>query len=175
VLDEAAFSCATVVGVEEAPVAELKDFSSFDPMVETTFVPYERSMRDNEKRAYTIGFGFAGGLFVVASLVVAFLYTPCSNFCSRAPGSCKSESDIAKWKSNCENACAQLEHSSGLRIVREEKDEKSGKMNSTTEEVSGQAYVQTLAACAFSGGGGATCEGVVKTATERGLWCAEAK
>jgi hypothetical protein len=152
-------------------VAELQDFSSFEPEVERTFVPHERSMRENEKRAYLLGFGTAGGFFVLAALVVAFLYTPCSNFCSRPPGSCKTDSEVARWKSNCENACSQLEHSSGLKITREEKDEKTGKTNTTTEDVSGTQYVQTLAACSFSGGGGTTCEEVVKNATTRGLWC----
>jgi hypothetical protein len=156
-------------------VADLQDFSSFDKDVERTFVPFERNMRDNEKRAFTLGFGLAGAVFVLASLVVIFGYTPCSNFCERPPGSCKDPASIEKWKAGCEGACRDLEHASGLQIIREKKDEASGKMEQRTDTVGGTEYVQMLNACAFSGGGGLTCEGIVENATKRGLWCPEDK
>jgi hypothetical protein len=154
-------------------VADLDNFSSFDPEVERTFVPFERSMRENTKRALTIGFGIGGGLFVLAALVVGFLYTPCSNYCSKPPSSCKADSDIAAFKRNCENACSALEHTSGLKLLHENKDEKTGKSETSTESVSGREYVEALTACAFSGGAGTTCQEVVSNATGRGLWCAE--
>jgi hypothetical protein len=157
---------------EEGDMAELQDFSSFDREVEVTFVPFERNMKENEKRAFTIGFGIAGAIGAAAALVVLFLYTPCSNFCTRPPGSCKTDQEISAFKANCEDACRSLEHSSGLKLVHEEKDE-TGKSNTVTQDVSGTAYVQALAGCAFGGGAGLTCEEVVKNATARGLWCAE--
>jgi len=154
-------------------MAEPRDFSSFDPQVEATFVPFERTMKENEKRAGTLGLGIAAGVLVIAAITVGFLYSPCSGFCSRPPGSCKSERDIAAWKANCESACSALEHTSGLSFNREVKDEKTGEVRSYAEPATGAQFVTQLSSCAFSGGSGATCEGVVKVATEKGLWCAE--
>lgn len=147
------------------------DFSSFSPNEEKAFVPFERTMRENAKRAFTIGFGIAGGVLVVAAAVVLFLYTPCSNFCEHPPGTCTTDAQVAAFKANCESACRSLEHESSLPIVRELKDEKTGKMNESKDSVGGTEFVQTLAACAFSGGGGTTCEGVTKIAEGKGLWC----
>src|SRR4051812_14993981 len=109
-------------------------------------------MRENTRRAFLIGGGIAGAMFAVAAFVCLVLYTPCSNFCERAPGSCKTEAQISAWKGNCEHACRTLEKTSGLQLTREVKEEgqKEGKI--TKFDVGGTEYVQTLNACAFSGG-----------------------
>lgn len=155
-------------------MADLSDFSSFPKDAEKTFVPFERTMRENRKRAFTIGAAVGGAIFLVGALSVLFLYTPCTTFCQRPPSGCESEADIAKWKANCESACAALEHESGLQIAHEITDDKTGEVvKKWTDTVDGTTFIKQLSSCAFSGSSGATCESVTKVAEQRGLWCAQ--
>lgn len=160
-------------------MAELKDFSSFDPEQEKAFIPFEASMKDNEKRANNLGLGIAGGFFLISSLAVVFLYTPCSRFCERPPSACKEDKDISAFKQNCESACAGLEREKGLTIIREvkilDKESRKEAFEPKPDKIDGTEFVDMLASCAFSGGGGTTCESITKYATTKGLWCAEKK
>ncbi len=156
-------------------MADLKDFSSFDPDQEKAFVPFEAAMKDNERRANLLGYGIAGGFFVVAALAVVVLYTPCSRFCDRPPAACKTDQEIKAFEANCTSACRALESERGLTIVRETKNDKTGQMEDHTDKVDGTEYVDNLASCAFSGGGGLTCEAITKYAATKGLWCLEKK
>ena len=152
-------------------MADPVDFSSFNPSEEKAFVPFERTMRANVKRAFTIGGGVAGGLFIIAAVVVLTGYTPCTRFCKSPPSTCSTDSQIAAFKANCETACRDLEHQSGLTILKEIKDEKTGKIVESHLAVSGEYFVDQLASCSFAGGSGSTCESVTKVAEARGLWC----
>lgn len=156
-------------------MADLTDFSSLNPAEEKAFVPFERVMRENSKRAYTIGFGIAGVVFVIVSAVVLSMYTPCTRFCERPPSTCTKDADIAAFKQNCWNSCRTLEREGKQPLKREVKvnpaDEKSKETKVVEESVSGTEFVENLAACAFGGGAGLTCEGVTKIAEGRGLWC----
>ncbi len=154
-------------------MADLSDFSSLNPAEEKAFVPFERVMRENSKRAYTIGFGIAGLVFVIISAVVLSMYTPCTRFCERPPSTCTKDADIAAFKQNCWNSCRALEHESGLPLVREVKNKETNKMEEVKTTIGGTEFVENLAACAFGGGAGLTCEGVTKIAEGRGLWCAK--
>jgi hypothetical protein len=170
-------ACYSLKKTEEH-VAELKDFSSFDPEQEKAFVPFEAFMKANEKRANNLGFGIGGGFFLVAALAVVALYTPCSRFCDRPPIACKGDAEIAAFKRSCESSCASLERERGLSIVREVKikttDNKEA-FEGRPDKIDGTEFVDMLASCAFSGGGGATCESITKYATTKGLWCEEKK
>ena len=154
-------------------MAELKDFSSFDPEQEKAFVPFEAFMKANEKRANTLGYSIAGGFLLVSGLAVLLLYTPCSRFCDRPPAACKTDQEIADFKRTCTSSCRALEAESGLSIVRQTKNPATGKMEDHSDKVDGTEYVDNLASCAFSGGGGLTCEAITKYATTKGLWCAD--
>jgi hypothetical protein len=152
-----------------------QDFSSFAPAEERNFVGHERLMRSNESRANLIGFGAAGGMFLLGLLITVGLYSPCTNFCDHAPPTCK-DNAIAAWKASCESQCAVLERASGLQVLKlaagqEGSTEKEKKME--MQPVSGAEYVQALSACSFAGGNGPTCEKVVEKATSMGLWCPE--
>ena len=156
-------------------MAELKDFSSFDPEQEKAFVPYEAAMRANTARANKLGYSIAGGFFVISALAVVLLYTPCSRFCERPPITCKTDQEISAFKNNCTSACRALEAERGLSIVRQTKNEATGKMEDHTDKIDGTEFVDNLASCAFSGGGGITCESITKYATSKGLRCEEKK
>ena len=154
-------------------MADLTDFSSFNPAEEKAFVPFERVMRENSKRALTLGLAIAGAVFVLISLVVLSMYTPCTRFCERPPSTCTKDSDIAAFKQNCWTSCRALQAENNLPLVRELKNKETNKMEELKESISGSEFVEHLAACAFSGGAGLTCEGVTKIAEGRGLWCAK--
>lgn len=158
-------------------MADLVDFSSFSKEEEPAFVPFERSMRDNEKRANTIGYGIAGGIFALFALIVLLLYSPCNKFCERPPGACTTDQEKAAFRSACESACHAAEHGPSQAIkteVREHpEDEKSQKMKVVDETIDGREFVDKLNACAFSGGAGTTCESIAKLAVPMGLWCAK--
>jgi hypothetical protein len=147
------------------------DFSSFYPTEERAFVTHEKTMRANSSRASFVGFGIAGVLFVLGMIITLGLYSPCTNFCDHAPGSCKTDAAVASWRAGCESACGRLENTPGLSILKSRPNEDS--KNATMQPVAGTEYVSTLSACAFSGGNGAVCEEVVKRATSMGLWCPE--
>jgi hypothetical protein len=156
-------------------VADLKDFSSFDPDQEKAFVPFESAMKTNEGRANRFGLTLAISMFVVGSFSVVLLYTPCSRFCEHPPASCKTDQEVADFKRICTTHCRALEAEQGLSIVRETKNQKTGQMEDHTDKVDGTEYVDNLASCAFSGGGGVTCEGITKYAATKGLWCLDKK
>lgn len=126
------------------------DFSSFSPAEERTFLPFERLMQNNGRRAARLGLGLAAIGFVVGSLVVAILYTPCARYCERPPTSCRNDIQSAEWKRTCDSACAGFERQHG-------KD-----------------FVETLTGCAFANSTAGKCDVVTKAATSVGLWC-EAK
>jgi hypothetical protein len=143
------------------------DFSSFGPSEERAFVTHEKTMRANGARANLIGFGLAGGLFVLGLLVTGALYTPCTQFCDHPPATCKSDSSVASWRATCESTCSRLESTPGLSLLK-------GQQGATSmQPVGGTEYVQALGSCSFSNGAGAICEEVVKRATSMGLWCPE--
>ena len=91
-------------------MADLVNFSSFSTEEEKAFVPFERTMRDNAKKAATMGMVVGGVLLLLMTLVNVGLYSPCTAYCHQAPSSCKTESELAKWKENCPAACEVLEH-----------------------------------------------------------------
>jgi len=171
---------AGVVGIVGALIASLGrsksevDFSSLPPNEERMFAGHEKTMRANESRANTIGFGLAGAAFVIGLIVTMGLYTPCTNFCDHPPPTCKDATATA-WRNSCEQQCAALEHQSGLQLLKVAVDQdptaKEKKME--MQPVGGAEYVTALSACSFAGGTGQSCEKVVEKATQMGLWCPE--
>jgi hypothetical protein len=129
----------------------LSNFSSLAPDEEQRFVPFERAMRDNARRALIIGVAVAAALGVVLLAVCFGLYTPCNRFCARPPGPCRTPAQVSAWRASCESSCSALVHERG--------DE----------------HVQMLNACVFSGSVAATCNALVKSAQDHGLWCEDGK
>lgn len=147
------------------------NFSSFFPEQERAFVGHEKRMREISSRASLMGFGIAGTLFVIGLGVTLGMYTPCTNFCDHPPGSCKSDKTMADWRAGCATACARLESTPGMQMLKAKSAENTKETVMTV--VSGTEYVEALSACSFSGGLGNVCEEVTKRAVTMGLWCPE--
>jgi hypothetical protein len=152
----------------------LVDFSSLVPDEERRFVPFERAMRDNGRRALVIGLACAGGLLAVLLFICVGLYTPCNTFCARPPNACRAEPQLSAWRARCESSCSAVEHASGFTVDKERVGS-DGAIHTDKIALDGTAYLQTLNACVFSGGRDATCSSAIKTAAVRGLWCEDGK
>jgi hypothetical protein len=155
-------------------VSPLADFSSLAPDEEKRFIPFERAMRENGRRAFSTGVAVAGALAAVLLFVCLGLYSPCNQFCARPPGPCRTPAQVSAWRVSCESSCSALEHAGGLSVDKERVGA-GDKLIVDKVTQSGTEYVQTLNACVFSNSKDATCRSVIKGASERGLWCEDGK
>ena len=117
---------AVIVSFIRRAQATGRDFSSFGPEEERTFGNHEQTMLSNGRRAGILGFGVAGVLFLLGAGIAGFLYSPCTKYCERPPGGCKTEAQLAEFHRGCEASCSNLEKKKGTVYVEVSRRDRDG-------------------------------------------------